>query len=209
MQKLFSTNNVHSRDRFDCWHSIACNTVVNHDSRPECRASFQAELQWATLGGLELVLFENSPMDISKNRAKGDELFVCRQMAGEVLLEQSGREVALEAGDITVLDPLLPYAGRFFSGSKLLVLKIPRRLLEARTGKTRQMIARRIRPIAAESSLASSFLAMLPTHAGNLGTAAEVIVADQALDLIAVSFAKAMESKPRPVACFGEPSRCG
>ena len=198
MQKLFSTNNVHPRDRFDCWHSIACKTVVNHDSRPECRASFQAELQWATLGGLELVLFENSPMDISKNRAKGDELFVCRQMAGEVVLEQSSREVALKAGDVTVLDPLLPYAGRFFSGSKLLVLKIPRRLLEARTGKTRQMIARRIRPIAAESSLASSFLAMLPTHAGNLGAAAEVIVADQALDLIAVSFAKAMESgKPR------------
>jgi hypothetical protein len=59
------------------------------------------------------------------------------------------------------------------------------------------MIARRIRPTAAESSLASSFLAMLPTHAGNLGAAAEEIVADQALDLIAVSFAKAMESKPR------------
>jgi AraC-like DNA-binding protein len=149
------------------------------------------------LGDLELVLFENSPMDISKNRATADQLFVCRQMAGEVVLEQSSREVALQVGDITLLDPLLPYAGRFFSGSKLLVLKIPRRLLEARTGKTRQMIARRVRPIAAESSLASSFLAMLPTHTGNLGAAAEVIVADQALDLIAVSFAKAMESKPR------------
>src|SRR5438477_10509026 len=59
------------------------------------------------------------------------------------------------------------------------------------------MIARRIRPIAAESSLASSFLAMLPTHAGKLGAAAEEVVADQALDLIAVSFAKRMESKPR------------
>jgi AraC-like DNA-binding protein len=197
LQKLFSTNNVHPRDRFDCWHSIACKTVVNHDSRPECRASFQAELQWGTLGGLELVLFENSPMHISNNRATADQLFVCRQMAGEVVLEQSSREVALEAGDITVLDPLLPYAGSFFSGSKLLVLKIPRRLLEARTGKMRQMIARRIRPTAAESSLASSFLAMLPTHAGNLGATAEEIVADQALDLIAVSFAKAMESKPR------------
>src|SRR5256885_11219725 len=43
---------------------------------------------------------------------------------------------------------------KIFSGSKLLVFKIPRRLLEARTGKTRQMIAHRIRPIAAESSLA-------------------------------------------------------
>jgi hypothetical protein len=133
------------------------------------------------LGDLELVFFENSPMNISNNRATADQLFVCRQMAGEVVLEQSSREVALEAGDITVLDPLLPYAGKFFSGSKLLVLKTPRRLLEARTGKTRQMIARRLRPIAAESSLASIFLALavLPTDAGNLGAAAEVIVADQ------------------------------
>jgi hypothetical protein len=57
VQTLFSTNNVHPRDRFDCWHSIACKTVINHDSRPECRASFQAELQWGTLGDLELVLF--------------------------------------------------------------------------------------------------------------------------------------------------------
>jgi AraC-like DNA-binding protein len=150
------------------------------------------------LGDLELVLFENSPMDISNNRATADQLFVCRQMAGEVVLEQSSREVVLEAGDITVLDPLLPYAGRFISGSKLLVLKTPRRLLEARTGKTRQMIARRIRPTAAESSLASSFLAMLPAHAGRLGGAAEEIVADQALDLVAVSFAKEMEGdRPR------------
>ena len=39
---------------------------------------------------------------------------------------------------------------------------------------------------------------MLPTHAGNLGAVAEEIVADQALDLVAVSFAKAMEGdRPR------------
>jgi AraC-like DNA-binding protein len=198
VQTLFSTNNVHPRDRFDYWHSVASKTLVDHDSRPECRQTFQAELQWGNLGDLGLVLFENSPMQISDTRPTTDQLFVCRQMAGEIALEQNGREVLLEGGDITLIDPLAPYAGRFFSGSKLLVLKIPRRLLEARIGKTRQMIARRIRPIAAESSLASSFLAMLPAHTGQLGAAAEEIVADQALDLVAVSFAKAMESgKPR------------
>jgi AraC-like DNA-binding protein len=198
MQTLFSTNEVHPRDRFDYWHSVASKTLVDHDSRPECRETFQAELQWGTLGDVGLVLFENSPMQISDTRATTDQLFACRQMTGEVALEQNGREVFLKGGDITLIDPLAPYAGRFFLGSKLLVLKIPRRLLEARTGKTRQMIARRIRPTAAESSLASSFLAMLPTHAGNLGAAAEVIVQDQALDLVAVSFAKAMEGgKPR------------
>lgn len=150
MQTLFSTSNIHPRDRFDYWHSVASKTLVDHDSRPECRETFEAELQWGTLGDLGLVLFKNSPMDISNPRATTNELFVCRQMAGEVALEQNSREVILESGDITLLDPLLPYSGRFFSGSKLLVVKIPRRLLEARIGKTRQMTARRIRPLAAE-----------------------------------------------------------
>ncbi len=193
MQTLFSTSNIHPRDRFDYWHSIACKMVVDHDSRPECRETFEAELQWGTLGDLGLVLFENSPMDISNPRATASELFICRQMAGQVILEQNSREVILESSDITLLDPLLPYSGRFFSGSKLLVLKIPRRRLEARIGKTRQMIAHRIRPIAAENSLSSAFLAMLPAHAGRLSAAAGEIIADQVLDQIAVSFAKAIE----------------
>jgi AraC family transcriptional activator of tynA and feaB len=198
VETLFSTKDVHPRDRFDYWHNVACKFVVDHDARPECRASFEAALSWGSLADLELVLFENSPMDISNPRASADQLFVCRQMAGTAGLEQNSREVALEPGDITLLDPLVPYDGKFFMGSKLLVLKTPRRLLEARVGKTRQLIARRIRPIAAENSLASAFLAMLPEHAGNLTGAAAEIVGDQALDLVALSCAKATEGgKPR------------
>jgi AraC family transcriptional regulator, positive regulator of tynA and feaB len=197
VQTLFSTNDVHPRDRFDYWHSVFCKTLVDHNSRPESRVNFQAELQWGTLGDLELALFENSPMDISDSRATTDQLFVCRQMAGTFAMEQNGREVYLQAGDITLADPLLPYTGRFYAGSKLLVLKTPRRLLEARIGETRQMILRRIRPIAAENSLSSAFLAMLPAHVGGLEGAAEEIVQNQVLDLIGVSFAKAMESGAR------------
>jgi AraC family transcriptional activator of tynA and feaB len=151
-------------------------TLVEHHSRPVCRATFEAELRWGTLGDLELVLFENSPMDVSDPRMTADRLFVCRQVAGELAIEQVGREVFLESGDITLLDPLVPYTGRFFSGSKLLVLKIP---------------------TAAESSLASSFLAMLPPHAGKLGGAAGEIIAEQALDLVAVSFARRWRARGR------------
>jgi AraC family transcriptional regulator, positive regulator of tynA and feaB len=52
------------------------------------------------------------------------------------------------------------------------VLKVPRSLLEARLGKTRQMIARSIKPFEAENSLTSAFLAMLPSHAGRMGPTA-------------------------------------
>ena len=113
VQTLVSTNNVHPRDRFDCWHSVASKNLVDHDSRPECRETFQAELKGGTLGDLGLVVFENSPMDISDTRATTAQLFVCHQMAGKIALEQNGGGVVLEGGDITLIDPLAPYAGSF------------------------------------------------------------------------------------------------
>jgi AraC-like DNA-binding protein len=71
-------------------------------------------------------------------------------------------------------------------------------LLQARTGDTRDMLARPVKPVTAESSLASAFLEMLPTRVGKLRAAAEEIIKDQVLDLIAVSLAKAIEGdKPR------------
>ncbi len=65
MERLFSTAEVHPRDRFDYWHSVACKNLIAHDSRPECRHAFQAEMHSGALADLSLVLFENSPMSVS------------------------------------------------------------------------------------------------------------------------------------------------
>jgi hypothetical protein len=61
MKKRFSTRHVHSRDRLDYWHSVACNNLVGHSSTPECRQTFAAEIETGMLADIELVLFENSP----------------------------------------------------------------------------------------------------------------------------------------------------
>jgi AraC family transcriptional activator of tynA and feaB len=203
MQKLFSTTDVHPRDRFDYWHTVACNNLVDHSSTPACRQTFNAEIETGMLADVGLVLFENSPMDVAHTsqhvaQSQGDELFICRQAGGLLALEQNGRQVVLEAGDIALLDPLLPYAARFAAESKMLVLKVPRRALEARVGRTREMIAIALKSSEAEHSWTSSLLAMLPGIAGNMTLAAEEIVRDQTLDLIAVSLMKAMGTlKPR------------
>jgi AraC family transcriptional activator of tynA and feaB len=198
VETLFSTKDVHPRDRFDYWHNVACKNLVAHDSYTECRQTFTAEMQGGRLADVGLVLFENTSMAVAHTRchvdqARNDDLFVCRQVAGLLELEQNGREAAIEPGDITLLDPLLPYAGRFSSGSKLLVLKVPRRALEARVGNTREMIIRSIKPTETENGLTSSFLAMLPGYTDKMGPAATDIIKDQTLDLVAVSLAKAME----------------
>jgi AraC family transcriptional activator of tynA and feaB len=200
---LFSTLNVHPRDRFDSWHSVACRNLVEHDSNPDCRHKFHAELRYGALAEIGLVLFESSAMTVAHTvrhvaLASADELFVCRQISGRLGLEQDSREVQLEPGDITLLDPRLPYVGRFSAGSGLLVLKVPRRLLESRVGRTRELTARSIKPVGADGGLISTFLAMLPTHAAGLSAAVQEIVQDQVLDLVAVPLAKATgDSRPR------------
>jgi AraC-like DNA-binding protein len=192
MEMVFSTADVHPRDRFSYWHEIACERIVKHNSVPACRPTFEAALAAGTLADVGLLQFENSPMNIARTarqvaQATDDDLFICRQISGILRLEQNGRSLALESGDFTLVDPLIPYAGRFCINSKLLVLKVPRRSLEARVGKTPGLVARALKPSAPEAGLTSSFLAMLPDYAGRTRADAAAIIADQVLDLMAVS----------------------
>src|ERR1700674_1898241 len=66
METVLSTYEVHVRDRVDYWHDVACRSIVNHDSQPECRLTFNAAIQAGALADIGLVVFENSPMDISR-----------------------------------------------------------------------------------------------------------------------------------------------
>src|ERR1700712_2212485 len=181
MKTVFSTEHVHQRDRFNYWHSVARKDVVEHASTPRCRTTFRALLRSGSVGAIDLVLFQNSEMTVSHTRhhiahANTDELFVYRQFGGRIALEQDGRQVVLEPGDITLIDPRLPYEARFSEASEVLVLKVRRQLLEARLGKTREMTARSGKPWTAENSLLSAQLAMLPFYASGLGSAAEALL---------------------------------
>jgi AraC family transcriptional activator of tynA and feaB len=203
VKTVFSTADVHQRDAFDYWHEILCKRVVRHDCTPEDRQAFRAKLQSASLADIDLVYYESAPMqnDVTARHvghANADELFVRRQIAGVFAVEQDSREAVLEAGDITLLDPRRPMRGKYLNGARQLILKVPRRQLEARVGDVRQIIARSIKPTEAEHGLTSAYLAMLPTYADKLGASTADIVKEQTLDLIAVSLAKAMDGgRPR------------
>lgn len=199
MQQLFSTRHVHPRERFDYWHDVARKNIVYHDGQPDNRPCFEAEVGVGTLADIGFIRCAISPLTISRTadhiaRAKTDDLLLCRLIAGTAAFEQDGREVILKPGDFTLLDPMLPYRGASPSGLDLLVLKFPRQDLEARLGKIGRMVARAMNPLDPETSLASSFLAMLPAHVGKMSQVAEDVIKHQTIDLIALSLAKAVQS---------------
>jgi len=197
---VFSTADVPRRNRFDYWHSVACQNVIQHDSKPRCRPEFQAELRSSALADLGLVEFSNAAMAVVHSadhaaNANFDEVLICRQAAGHLVLEQEGRDAFLGPGDMTLLDPCLPYRGEFSADSRLLVVKVPRRQLEAHLGPLRAVTARSLRPIEAEIGLTSSFLAMLPSFVDSLSPSAQEAIRNQTLDLIALCLGKAAGEK--------------
>jgi AraC family transcriptional regulator, positive regulator of tynA and feaB len=197
LRTVFATRDVHPRDRFDYWHSVACREIVEHESVPVSRVNFEAEIEVGSMGTLDLVAFQNSPLRVEHgqihiSRCGSEQLLLCRETGGRVSVEQDGRQIMLQPGDMTLLDPTLPYSANFSAGSRTLVLKLPRRELQTRVGKTRGMVARLIRS-GAEDSLASSFTAGLPALAGQVDALGGQLVASFVLDLVALSLAKAVD----------------
>jgi AraC family transcriptional regulator, positive regulator of tynA and feaB len=203
VKTVFSTADVHRRDAFDYWHETLCKKVIRHECTPEDRCAFRAEIRSAGLADVDLVQYESTPIlnDVTARHiahANGEKLLVRRQIAGIFRFEQDGRAGVLESGDITLFDPSRPLRGKYFVGSKQLVLKVPRREVEARVGDVRKAVACAIKPSEAEHGLASAYLAMLPTYADRLDIAAAQIVRNLTLDLVAVSLSKAMgDGTPR------------
>jgi AraC family transcriptional activator of tynA and feaB len=195
MQTIFSTDTVHPRDKFDCWHSMACKKFVNHDRRPEDRLTFAAQIEVATLRSLELVQFSNSSLEVSHTLAhvrntSPDWLFVCCQLSGWAVISQNGNEAALTPGTLALVEPLLPYDARFLGESKMLCIKAPRRELRARLGRNHELVARLVTADRLEDSLTLSFAAQLPSLAGKIDSVTEEMVESHALDLMGLSIAR-------------------
>jgi AraC family transcriptional regulator, positive regulator of tynA and feaB len=199
VQTVFSTSLIHPRDRFDYWHSRACKEIVGHDSVPENRTTFQAEIKAAKFGSLDLVEFSNSPMQVSHTlvhveRTRPDTVFLCYQMSGSVLIAQNAREVDLDAGSLMLLEPRLPYDARFSRDSKTLLIKVLRRELRARIGGNRELIGCRVTAERADDDLALSAAAKLPSLVGRTASITEELVGNHVLDLIGLSIARTMGS---------------
>lgn len=199
MQTIFSTKAVHPRDRFDYWHSTACKQLVDHAGIPENRSTFEAEIQAAKFGSLELVQFSVSPIQVFHTpehvqRTRSDDLFLCYQSSGSAFVIQNAREVRLEAGNLMLIEPLLPYECRFSQGSTMLVIKAPRRELRARLGRNRELTGRRVTAHRADDDLAISLAAKLPSLVGRTASITEEMVGSHALDLLGLAIARTTES---------------
>lgn len=192
MEVLFSTDAVHPRDRFAFWHDVACRTIATHNGQPENRQQFTANLAAGRVHDIGLIAFETAAMTFERTHRQirqtgSDDLFVCDQLAGTMELSQDGNELLLTSGSMTLLDPLMPCTGRISPKSHILIVKIPRSQLEARIGNARGFLLDKVDAANPDMCFILGFLKTLLKQADGLSDAAQRIVQQQLLDLIALS----------------------
>lgn len=188
MRRIFSTDDLEPRDRYDCWHEVACKYVIPHDSVADHPQTFTASLDAAVLADLSLISFDAGSMSCRHEKHHledtADDLILVRQTRGQMRFQQGDRVVNLEPGEMTLVEPRVAYHARLAPGNCLLLTKFPRRSMIERVGRIDQFVARKLTADFGQTGLLSDFLRVLPAHVEALSaTAAQV--SNQLLDLLA------------------------
>ena len=173
MQIVFSTGKVHPRDRLTYWREEASKVFVAHDFSSSVGRSFRGSIRAGSLDVLGLSLFESDAAAIERTQRclrqdADDDLLVCMQTAGRMTVHQDGRDAVLAVNDMVLIDPRRPFSLSIETGHGSLVVKVPRRELQARFGDVTSLTARTISGRQPAAALASGFLAMLPEHIDTL-----------------------------------------
>ena len=194
MQTIFSTGEVHPRDRLTYWRDEASKAYVVHDFSSNVGRSFRGIIRAGTLDVLSLALFESDPCTVSRTqrclRQDGDDdLLVCMQTGGSMTVHQDGRDAPLAVSDMVLIEPRRPFSLSIRAGNGSLVVKVPREHLQTRMGDITGLTGRTISGRQPVAALASEFLAMLPERIDALSGATGAKIAHQTLDLVALAFA--------------------
>ncbi len=198
MRDVFSTSDVHARDRLDYWRREIAKVSVEHEFDARVDAAFQGRISTVTLGSLALTIIESDACTVRRTEryighGDDDDLLLSLQLAGSLVLHQDGRDAATKPNDLFLLDPRRPFSVNIDKSIRALLVKIPRWELQGRLGDIRALTARPIGGSAPLAALAGGFLALLPERADSFDEPTGGKVAQQVIDLVALAFGQELQ----------------
>ena len=193
MTAVYSTLDIHPRERLSYWLDVATKVFVRHEFQSSTGPSFAGTLRGGSLASLGVATIECDPCEVGRTaldiaRDNSDGLLISVQLAGKMILDQDGRQAVNEQGSFVLLDTGRPYTQVFQTRTRTMVLKIPRETLEARLGSVGPLTARTMETANPIAGLAWGFLSILPGRLDTLDGPVGVTIAEQALDLVAQAF---------------------
>jgi AraC family transcriptional regulator, positive regulator of tynA and feaB len=193
MKVVFSTRDVHIRDRVDYWRDEASKVAVAHDFNSRVGRAFEGSISTGTLGALTLTMLEHDASVVRRTdrhirHGAEDDLLLSLLLDGNLVLHQDGRDAEVGPNDLYIVDSRRPFSLEVGPSLRLLLIKIPRCELQGRLGDISALTARSVTSSEPVASLASGFIAMLPARIDTLDASAGAKVAQHMLDLVALAF---------------------
>ncbi|MGE0024242.1 MAG: helix-turn-helix domain-containing protein [Hyphomicrobium sp.] len=207
---IFSTHDVHPRERLSYWLEVATRGYVEHNFRAADASAFTGSVEVTTLPGIGLACFSVSPAQVRRSersaaRADNGDVLIGVQLSGETSISQDGNDALICGRGMYLLDSLRPFEITLHSFGRSIVARLPRTMLEARVGNLAGLTARAITTASSIGNLAMGFIELLPDQAEALDDVTGLKIADQMLDLVALALTSergrgTAMSSPRAVA---------
>lgn len=145
MEFNFSTQSIKPDDRFDYWRDVVCQHCIPAASESLHDGSFEASIAGRTVGPLSVATMiapEHSWTRDADNVRRGPEsgLWLSYMESGVGYLEQNGKSVVQNSGDIVLYDAAKPFKYSL-SPQAFYIVRIPRDLLTHRTAAAEKLVA--------------------------------------------------------------------
>lgn len=190
----FSTSAIAPSERYDWLREVICREYANVEITSPAHADLSQDLVIYPWGNLQLSTIESSAISLQRlpkepHLTSQDAYFAVMLISGDYRLEQNGREVLLQPGDMTIYDATRPHnihcSGKFAK----LILSIPRVVFRDRIAGIDRCTASRIPGNQGIGSVASNFLRSSASHVDQLQAHEFSTLSDHALDLLTLAVA--------------------
>ena len=186
----FRTSDFRPQHRVAAWSELIWSAIGRLDTKTEAAGSFDGHVQFSNVGGLKLCrAVIQTPHRVARTSQliRHDDrgvLKVVFQLKGRALIEQCGRQLALNPGEWSIYDASKPYVVVNPEGVEFLAMLVPReRLIQAHADVSRFTLLRSSATVGL-GRLICTYVGVLLDETSALDGDSERQLVDSALELV-------------------------
>ncbi|MDD5265543.1 MAG: helix-turn-helix domain-containing protein [Methylococcales bacterium] len=189
-----STNIIPPHERVDWLREVICREYTNVEITSPAHVGLSQDLTICPWGNLQLSIIQSSAISLERlprepHLNSQDAYFAVILLSGDYRLEQNGRNVLLQPGDMTIYDATRPHRIHCPGEFSKLILSIPRTVFRDRVAGIDRCTALRIPSTQGIGFVAANFLRSCATHADQLQAHEFSTLSGHALDLLTLAVA--------------------
>jgi AraC family transcriptional regulator, positive regulator of tynA and feaB len=187
-----STADIEARERRDWLQEMICQEYTRVEVTPPSDGNLFNETTFYAWDNLRLSVIQSNGLTIERlprepYKDSQDNYLAVVLLSGNYLLEQNGREVFLQPGDMTLYDATRPHRIQSSSGFSKLLVSIPRSVMRDRVAGVEHCTAMQVSGKSGIGAITTHFIQSAASQAENMNATAFSELSEPSLDLLTLA----------------------